>query len=110
HAVRGGGQHGVASRWVMRAAMASAPEPVSSSSPRPPASTWPPAAGATSVHLSAKSRATPRRAAGWVPLGAGGTSAADDTHFVTDATVVAEARRALDATAGRPGEAGDAPR
>ncbi|MYS77094.1 copper homeostasis protein CutC, partial [Streptomyces sp. SID5926] len=46
---------------------------------------------------SAKSRATPRRAAGWVPLGAGGTSAEDDTHFVTDGTVVAAARRALDA-------------
>ncbi|PPS83301.1 copper homeostasis protein CutC [Streptomyces sp. MH60] len=70
------------------------------------------AAGATSVHLSAKSRATPRRAAGWVPLGAGGASAADDTHFVTDGTVVAEARRALDAAAGRrmPEEAGGAPR
>lgn len=69
------------------------------------------AAGATSVHLSAKSRATPRRAAGWVPLGAGGTSAADDTHFVTDGTVVAEARRALDAAVGRTGEQpGGAPR
>ncbi|NEB12399.1 copper homeostasis protein CutC, partial [Streptomyces coelicoflavus] len=55
--------------------------------------------GATSVHLSAKTRATPRRAAGWVPLGAGGTSAADDTHFLTDGTVVAAARRALDAAA-----------
>ncbi|MGQ4443675.1 copper homeostasis protein CutC, partial [Streptomyces violaceoruber] len=64
------------------------------------------AAGTRSVHLSAKSRATPRRAAGWVPLGAGGTSADDDTHFVTDGTVVAAAtdgtvvaaaRRALDA-------------
>ncbi|MFG3105368.1 copper homeostasis protein CutC [Streptomyces tendae] len=57
------------------------------------------AAGADSVHLSAKSRATPRRAAGWVPLGAGGTSAEDDTYFVTDGTVVAAARRALDTTA-----------
>ena len=49
-------------------------------------------AGAGSVHLSVKTRATPRRAAGWVPLGAGGTSAEDDTHFVTDGAVVAAAR------------------
>ncbi|MFF1926245.1 copper homeostasis protein CutC [Streptomyces sp. NPDC058221] len=57
------------------------------------------AAGATGVHLSAKSHATPRRAAGWVPLGVGGTSADADTHFVTDGTVVAAARKALDAVA-----------
>ncbi|MFF4471523.1 copper homeostasis protein CutC [Streptomyces sp. NPDC001599] len=69
------------------------------------------AAGATSVHLSAKTRATPRRAAGWVPLGAGGTSADDDTHFLTDGTVVAAARRALDvAAAGRRKEARGTPR
>lgn len=55
------------------------------------------AAGVASVHLSAKARA-PRRPGGtWVPMGAGGTSAAQDTHFVTDPEVVAGARRALDA-------------
>ncbi|MFF3261626.1 copper homeostasis protein CutC [Streptomyces sp. NPDC002932] len=54
-------------------------------------------AGVASVHLSAKTRA-PRRAGGtWVPLGAGGASAEQDTHFVTDPEVVARARRALDA-------------
>ncbi|WP_328902577.1 copper homeostasis protein CutC [Streptomyces sp. NBC_00441] len=56
------------------------------------------AAGVASVHLSAKVRA-PRRPGGtWVPMGAGGTSAEQDTHFVTDPEVVALARRALDAT------------
>ncbi|XKK62445.1 copper homeostasis protein CutC [Streptomyces sp. ARC32] len=68
------------------------------------------AAGATSVHLSAKTRATPRRAAGWVPLGAGGTSADDDTHFLTDGTVVAAARRALDAAVARSEEVPGTPR
>ncbi|MGC4945173.1 copper homeostasis protein CutC [Streptomyces sp. DT224] len=54
-------------------------------------------AGAGSVHLSAKVRA-PRRPGGtWVPMGAGGTSAEQDTHFVTDPGVVAQARRALEA-------------
>ncbi|MYY00692.1 copper homeostasis protein CutC [Streptomyces sp. ATexAB-D23] len=53
-------------------------------------------AGVAAVHLSAKARA-PRRPGGtWVPLGAGGASADQDTHFVTDAEVVALARRALD--------------
>lgn len=53
-------------------------------------------AGVGSVHLSAKVRA-PRRPGGtWVPMGAGGTSAEQDTHFVTDPGVVARARRALD--------------
>ncbi|ROQ65788.1 copper homeostasis protein [Streptomyces sp. 840.1] len=54
-------------------------------------------AGVASVHLSAKTRA-PRRPGGtWVPLGAGGASAEQDTHFVTDPEVVAGARRALEA-------------
>jgi copper homeostasis protein len=56
------------------------------------------AAGVAAVHLSAKTRAEPRRSAGWVPLGASGASAVQDTHFVTDPKVVAEARRALDGT------------
>ncbi|MFB6706935.1 copper homeostasis protein CutC [Streptomyces sp. NPDC056333] len=55
------------------------------------------AAGAAAVHLSAKARAHPRRGGGWVPLGAGGASAEQDTHFVTDPAVVAEARRAVGA-------------
>ncbi|MET9859659.1 copper homeostasis protein CutC [Streptomyces smyrnaeus] len=55
------------------------------------------AAGAAAVHLSAKTRATPRRGGDWVPLGADGVSAEQDTHFVTDPAVVAEARRMLDA-------------
>ncbi|SES32047.1 copper homeostasis protein CutC [Streptomyces qinglanensis] len=55
------------------------------------------AAGAAAVHLSAKTRAAPRRGGRWVPLGAAGTSAAEDGHFVTDPALVAEARRALDA-------------
>ncbi|MHC3816118.1 copper homeostasis protein CutC [Streptomyces sp. DT9] len=54
-------------------------------------------AGVAAVHLSAKTRA-PRRAGGsWIPLGAGGASAEQDTHFVTDPEVVAQARRALEA-------------
>ncbi|MFI8849354.1 copper homeostasis protein CutC [Streptomyces sp. NPDC053499] len=57
------------------------------------------AAGATAVHLSAKTRAAPRRGGSWVPLGASGASAEQDTHFITDPAVVAEARRVLD-TAG----------
>ncbi|MBQ1123968.1 copper homeostasis protein CutC [Streptomyces sp. B15] len=55
------------------------------------------AAGAAAVHLSAKARAAPRRGGDWVPLGADGASAEQDTHFVTDPAVVAEARRMLDA-------------
>lgn len=56
-------------------------------------------AGVAAVHLSAKARA-PRRPGGtWVPLGAGGASADQDTHFVTDPEVVALARRALDTAA-----------
>ncbi|MGW1183790.1 copper homeostasis protein CutC [Streptomyces drozdowiczii] len=53
-------------------------------------------AGVASVHLSAKARAPRRPGSAWVPLGAGGTSAEQDTHFVTDPGVVARARRALD--------------
>lgn len=53
-------------------------------------------AGVASVHLSAKARAPRRPGSAWVPLGAGGTSAELDTHFVTDPDVVARARRALD--------------
>ncbi|NED09986.1 copper homeostasis protein CutC, partial [Streptomyces sp. SID9124] len=53
-------------------------------------------AGVASVHLSAKARAPRRSGGAWVPLGAGGTSAELDTHFVTDPGVVAQARRALD--------------
>ncbi|WUS99428.1 copper homeostasis protein CutC [Streptomyces sp. NBC_00708] len=54
-------------------------------------------AGVASVHLSAKTRAPRRAGSAWVPLGAGGTSAEQDTHFVTDPEVVARARRALEA-------------
>ncbi|WP_406092151.1 copper homeostasis protein CutC [Streptomyces sp. NBC_01013] len=56
-------------------------------------------AGVASVHLSAKSRAPRRLGSTWIPLGSGGASAEQDTHFVTDPEVVAQARRALD-TAG----------
>ncbi|MFC8075511.1 copper homeostasis protein CutC [Streptomyces sp. NPDC057307] len=52
-------------------------------------------AGAGAVHLSAKARARPRQGGRWVPLGAGGASAEQDTHFVTDPDVVAEAREAV---------------
>ncbi|MET9553412.1 copper homeostasis protein CutC [Streptomyces sp. NPDC006645] len=52
-------------------------------------------AGARAVHLSAKARARPRQGGRWVPLGAGGASAEQDTHFVTDPQVVAEARDAV---------------
>ncbi|TWV43462.1 copper homeostasis protein CutC [Streptomyces misionensis] len=64
------------------------------------------AAGVAAVHLSAKTRAEPRRGGTWTPLGVAGACAADDTHFVTDPEVVAEARRALDAAAGRPAASG----
>ncbi|MEU7363734.1 MULTISPECIES: copper homeostasis protein CutC [Streptomyces] len=53
------------------------------------------AAGVAAVHLSAKRRAEPRRRATWIPLGASSASAEQDTHFVTDSAVVAEARRML---------------
>ncbi|MFB6712818.1 copper homeostasis protein CutC [Streptomyces sp. NPDC056358] len=53
--------------------------------------------GVAAVHLSAKARALPRRGGKWIPLGAGGASAEQDTHFVTDPEVVAEARRAVEA-------------
>uniref|UniRef100_A0AAU2VLL1 PF03932 family protein CutC n=1 Tax=Streptomyces sp. NBC_00008 TaxID=2903610 RepID=A0AAU2VLL1_9ACTN len=54
-------------------------------------------AGVASVHLSAKTRAPRRLGSSWIPLGAGGASAEQDTHFVTDPEVVAQARRALEA-------------
>ncbi|MFJ2398601.1 MULTISPECIES: copper homeostasis protein CutC [unclassified Streptomyces] len=54
------------------------------------------AAGVAAVHLSAKRRAEPRRGAVWIPLGASGASAEQDTHFVTDPAVVAEAGRMLE--------------
>uniref|UniRef100_A0AAU3GQH5 PF03932 family protein CutC n=1 Tax=Streptomyces sp. NBC_01401 TaxID=2903854 RepID=A0AAU3GQH5_9ACTN len=54
------------------------------------------AAGVAAVHLSAKTRAPRRRGGTWVPLGDRGASAEQDTHFVTDPAVVAEARRALE--------------
>ncbi|WP_406283747.1 copper homeostasis protein CutC [Streptomyces sp. NBC_00209] len=57
------------------------------------------AAGVASVHLSAKVSAPRRPGATWVPMGASGTSAEQDTHFVTDPGVVARARQALDAAA-----------
>lgn len=53
-------------------------------------------AGVASVHLSAKTRAPRRLGGSWIPLGAGGASAEQDTHFVTDPEVVAQARRALE--------------
>ncbi|MFQ3561233.1 copper homeostasis protein CutC [Streptomyces gramineus] len=52
-------------------------------------------AGVAAVHLSAKRRAEPRRGVAWVPLGVAGASADEDTHFVTDPAVVAEASRML---------------
>lgn len=55
------------------------------------------AAGVAAVHLSAKTQAEPRRGGAWIPLGVAGASALQDTHFVTDPKVVAEARQALDA-------------
>ncbi|RYJ25794.1 cytoplasmic copper homeostasis protein cutC [Streptomyces sp. L-9-10] len=57
------------------------------------------AAGVAAVHLSAKRRAEPRRGGAWIPLGASSGSAEQDTHFVTDPTVVAEARRMLESRA-----------
>ncbi|WP_371633629.1 copper homeostasis protein CutC [Streptomyces sp. NBC_01259] len=54
-------------------------------------------AGVAAVHLSAKTRAPRRPGGSWIPLGAGGASAEQDTHFVTDPEVVAQARRALEA-------------
>ncbi|GGZ25569.1 hypothetical protein GCM10010300_81190 [Streptomyces olivaceoviridis] len=54
------------------------------------------AAGVAAVHLSAKRRAAPRRGGAWIPLGAAGASAEQDTHFVTDPAVVAEARSMLE--------------
>ncbi|WP_328865289.1 copper homeostasis protein CutC [Streptomyces sp. NBC_00304] len=54
-------------------------------------------AGVAAVHLSAKTRAPRRPGGSWIPLGAGGASAEQDTHFVTDPEVVAQARRALNA-------------
>ncbi|MFD1276519.1 copper homeostasis protein CutC [Streptomyces kaempferi] len=55
------------------------------------------AAGVAAVHLSAKRRAQPRRGGAWIPLGASSASAEQDTHFVTDAATVAEARKMLEA-------------
>jgi copper homeostasis protein len=55
------------------------------------------AAGVAAVHLSAKRPAAARRGAAWVPMGAAGSSAGADTHFVTDPDVVAAARAAVDA-------------
>ncbi|MFD7919391.1 copper homeostasis protein CutC [Streptomyces sp. NPDC059740] len=54
-------------------------------------------AGVAAVHLSAKRRAPTRRGAAWVPMGAAGTSAEQDTHFLTDPETVAAARAAVDA-------------
>ena len=63
--------------------------------------------GVAAVHLSAKTRAGARRTGTWTPLGAAGTTADEDTHFVTDPALVAAARRALDGTAaGLAGRAG----
>ncbi len=50
------------------------------------------AAGATAVHLSAKRQAPARCGGGRVPMGAAGSSAGLDTHFVTAADIVAAAR------------------
>ena len=46
--------------------------------------------GVDAVHLSAKARAA-TASAHWVSLGAAGTDAESDTHFVTDAGVIREA-------------------
>ncbi|MEU2619550.1 copper homeostasis protein CutC [Streptomyces sp. NPDC007157] len=54
------------------------------------------AVGVAAVHLSAKRRAEPRHGTAWVPLGASRSSADQDTHFLTDPAVVAEARRMLE--------------
>jgi copper homeostasis protein len=52
------------------------------------------AVGAAAVHLSAKRPAPARRGGTWVPLGAAGSSATADTHYVTDPDIVAAARAA----------------
>ena len=58
------------------------------------------AVGVDAVHLSAKI-AAPRRGGSWVSLGVATTSGEQDTHFVTDAGVVAAARASLE-SARRP--------
>ncbi|MDI5962298.1 copper homeostasis protein CutC [Streptantibioticus silvisoli] len=55
------------------------------------------AAGAGAVHLSAKRPAPARRGGRWIPMGAAGSTAAADTHFVTCPDTVARARAAADA-------------
>jgi copper homeostasis protein len=55
------------------------------------------AAGVAAVHLSAKRPAPARRGGGWVPMGAAGSSADADTHFVTAPDIVVAARAAVDA-------------
>ncbi|MFE4369224.1 copper homeostasis protein CutC [Streptomyces sp. NPDC056835] len=57
------------------------------------------ATGIAAVHLSAKRRAEPRRGGAWIPLGASSASAEQDTYFVTDPAMVAEARRMLESRA-----------
>jgi copper homeostasis protein len=54
------------------------------------------ALGVHAIHLSAKTPAVARRAAGWVPLGSAGSDADSDVHFLTDGAVVAAARASLD--------------
>ncbi|MBF9072697.1 copper homeostasis protein CutC [Streptacidiphilus fuscans] len=55
------------------------------------------ATGVSAVHLSAKRPAGTRRAGTWIPLGAEGSTAEADTHFVTDLDITAAARAEVDA-------------
>ncbi|MEY9849383.1 copper homeostasis protein CutC [Streptacidiphilus sp. MAP5-3] len=55
------------------------------------------ATGVAAVHLSAKSPVRARRAGTWIPLGATGSTAEADTHFVTDRGITAAARAEVDA-------------
>lgn len=53
------------------------------------------ALGIDAVHLSAK-RTAERGGGSWISLGSGATSAAGDSHFITDGSIVTAARRAID--------------
>ncbi|WP_246144235.1 copper homeostasis protein CutC [Actinacidiphila oryziradicis] len=63
------------------------------------------AVGVAAVHLSAERAAPAHRGGTWVPMGAAGSSADADTHFVTDPDTVAAARAAVDAV-GPPSQGG----
>lgn len=56
------------------------------------------ALGVDAVHLSAK-RTAERGGGSWVSLGSGATSAAGDSYFITDDSIVMAARRAIETAA-----------